>query len=553
MKKKIFRFLAILIFGVLCFFIGTYYQNNSAEISTKDLTASAKLFGIDYTQKEKDSALKYVKRLRTNFENNRKKELPNSVWPSLQFNPIPQGFEFKTKQGINNFSSYTGTKLPENMNDLAFYSVGQLGELIKTKQISSVDLTEFFLDRLQKYDPMLKCVVSLTENLAIHQAEKADEEIAAGNYRGPLHGIPFGVKDLLAAKNYKTTWGAMPYKDQVINEDATVVKKLEAAGAVLCAKLTLGALANGDVWFGGKTRNPWDTLVGSSGSSAGPASAVSGGLLPFAIGSETWGSIVSPSTRCGTTGLRPSYGRVSRTGAMTLSWSMDKLGPICRTVEDCALVFDVIYGDDGQDPTLYDLPFNYNHKVDFSKVKIGYFENAFEKDTAMKTFYDETLKIMEELGAELIPIELPDFDVFDISFILKTEASAAFEELTLSGRDDLLVRQDRHAWANIFRYARYVPAVDYIQANRQRYLIVQEMESILKEVDVYIAPSFGKNLLLTNLTGHPCVVMPNGFKSPSQPISITFNGKLFDEGLLMAVAKAYQDATIHHLKHPVID
>ncbi|MFB3057619.1 MAG: amidase, partial [Ignavibacteriaceae bacterium] len=386
------------------------------------------------------------------------------------------------------------------------------------------------------------------------QAKLMDEELATGKYRGLLHGIPFGVKDLLATKDYKTTWGAEPYKEQMINKDAAVIKKIETAGGVLVAKLTMGALAWGDVWFGGKTRNPWNTEKGSSGSSAGPASAVSAGLVPFAIGTETWGSIVSPSTVCGVTGLRPTYGRVSRTGAMALSWSMDKIGPICRNTEDLAIVFAAIYGKDGIDPTLYDLPFNYLPEIDLSKIKIGYLKNDFDNDYAFHKMDSLTLTKLRELGAELIPVELPDVDVNSLSFILSAEAGAAFDELTRSNRDDLLVRQIKNAWPNRFRSARFITAIEYINANRIRTILINEMQKLFEEIDLYIAPSWeGDNLLLTNLTGHPCVVLPNGFSEEGTPTSISFIGNLFDEGTIIAVAKKYQDATDFHLEHPELN
>jgi Asp-tRNA(Asn)/Glu-tRNA(Gln) amidotransferase A subunit family amidase len=378
-----------------------------------------------------------------------------------------------------------------------------------------------------------------------------DEEIASGKYRGLLHGIPFGVKDLLATKDYKTTWGSVPFKDQMIDEDATVIKKLEEAGAVLVAKLTMGELAWGDVWFGEKTRNPWDTANGSSGSSAGSASSVSAGLVPFAIGTETWGSIVSPSTVCGVTGLRPTYGRVSRTGAMALSWSMDKIGTICRTAEDLAIVFNIINGSDGIDQTLYDASFTYDHDIDFRDLKIGYLKNDFDKKYDFHDNDSITLAKLTELGVELIPIDLPKLPINDLSIILSAEAGAAFDELTRSNKDDLLVRQIKNAWPNSFRAARFITAVEYINANRIRFMLIQEMQKLMEKIDIYIAPSWeGDNLLLTNLTGHPCVVLPNGFSEKATPTSISFLGRLFDEGKLIAFAKAYQDATQFHKQHP---
>jgi len=520
-------------------------------ITKENVENAEKVIGLEFTEAEVDSMQSLLDDQLDNYQNIGKVELKNSVPPAILFNPIPVGFEFPKEQKPIQYSDYSGTKLPGDINQLAFYSIGQLAELIRTKQITSVKLTKFFLERLKKYDPDLHCVITLTEERALKQAKLMDQEIASGKYRGKLHGIPFGAKDLLATKDYKTTWGATPYKDQMINEDATVIKKLEAAGAVLCAKLTLGALAWGDVWFGGKTRNPWDTTRGSSGSSAGSASSVSAGLLPFAIGTETWGSIVSPSTICGTTGLRPTYGRVSRTGAMALSWSMDKIGPICRTAEDLTIVFNVIKGSDGSDQTLYDVPFNYSPTIDYSKLKIGYLKSDFDKQYDFHLKDSVTLSKLKELGAELIPIELPSLPVNDLSIILSAEAGAAFDELTRSNRDDLLVRQIKDAWPNVFRASRFIPAVEYINANRIRFLLIQQMQGLMNMVDLYIAPSWeGDNLLLTNLTGNPCVVLPNGFSEDGTPTSITFIGRLFEEGRLISFAKKYQDATDFNKAHP---
>ena len=543
----------IILFPIVIFaYFLTFSEDES--ITKTEIANAEKLIGLSFDDAERDSMIDGLNEQLENYKVVREFHLQNSVMPAVLFNPIPTGFKFEEDQKPIRFSDYSYTKLPENIDELAFYSVGELAELIKTKQISSVELTMFFLERLKKYDPALHCVITLTEERAMKQAKLMDEELAAGTYRGLLHGIPFGVKDLLATKDYKTTWGTEPYKEQMISEDAAVIKKLETAGGVLLAKLTMGALAWGDVWFGGKTRNPWNTEKGSSGSSAGPASAVSAGLVPFAIGTETWGSIVSPSTVCGVTGLRPTYGRVSRTGAMALSWSMDKIGPICRNTEDLAIVFAAIYGKDGIDPTLYEVPFNYLPVVDLSKIKIGYLKNDFDKDYAFHENDSLSLAKLRELGAELIPVELPDVDVNSLSFILSAEAGAAFDELTRSNRDDLLVRQIKNAWPNTFRSARFIPAAEYINANRIRTILINEMGELFEKVDLYIAPSWeGDNLLLTNLTGHPCVVLPNGFSEEETPTSISFIGNLFNEGTIIAVAKKYQDATDHHLKHPELN
>lgn len=511
-----------------------------------------KIMGLEFTVAEADSMLVELTDTRKNFEEIRKVELKNEVCPALLFNPLPVGFKFEKGQSFFKASDLKMVTMPTDKNDLAFYNVRQLAELIKTKKISSVELTKFYLERLKKYDPQLQCVVTLTEDLALKQAAQADAEIAAGKYRGLLHGIPYGAKDLLAKKGYKTTWGSVPYKDQVLDYDAVVVERLEKSGAILCAKLTLGELAWGDVWFGGTTKNPWNLKRGSSGSSAGSASSVAAGLLPFAIGSETLGSIVSPSSECGDTGLRPTFGRVPRTGAMALSWSMDKLGPICRTVEDCAIVFNAIYGKDGKDLTVMDAPFQFDGtKKDLKGIKIGYLKTDFEGKYGNKTTDSLTLLTMKKLGAELIPMELPSLPSNDLSFLLTVEGAAAFDDITRSGKDDLMVRQIKNAWPTAFRAARFVPAVEYIQANRHRSLLIQDFHKKLGDIDVYLSPALsGRNLTMTNLTGHPCVVLPNGFRKEGRPVSITFMGKLFGEGKLLQVAKIYQEATDFHLKHP---
>ena len=519
-------------------------------ITKEKIENTESIIDLEFTDAERDSMLEYLEEQKGNYDKIRNVELNNSIMPSILFNPIPPGFIFPIIEDVK-FSDYSKTLIPANKDELAFYTIGQLAELLRTKQITSVELTKFFIDRLKKFDPTLHCVIKFTEERAFRQAKIADEEIAAGKYRGLLHGIPFGVKDLLATKDYKTTWGAVPYKDQMIDEDATVIKKLEEAGAVLIAKLSMGALAWGDVWFGGKTRNPWDTTSGSSGSSAGSAASVSAGLVPFAIGTETYGSIVSPSTVCGTTGLRPTYGRVSRAGAMALSWSMDKIGPICRSAEDLAIVFKAIYGSDGIDQTIYNCGFNYIPLKTLLGVKIGYLKNDFDKQYDFHTNDSVTLAKLKELGADLIPIELPSYPVNDLAIMLSAEAGAAFDELTRSNKDDLMVRQIKNAWPNSFRASRFIPAVEYINASRVRTLLILEMQKLMSTIDLYVAPSWeGDNNLLTNLTGHPCVVIPNGFSKDGTPTSITIIGHLFDEGRIIAAAKLYQDATDFHLKHP---
>ena len=515
---------------------------------------ASRLFGLSFSPAERDSMLDNLADQRRDYETIRTAKLTNDVAPALYFNPLPTGFQLP--QGTDSFLAPppTGVKLPANRDELAFYTVAQLGELIRTKQISSVDLTQFFLNRLKTHSPRLFNVITLTEDLALTQARRVDAELKGGKYRGPLHGIPYGAKDLLAQKDYKTTWGSVPYKNQIVNYDATVVQRLESAGAVLCAKLAMGELAMGDVWFGGKSRNPWKPENGSSGSSAGSASTVAAGLLPFAIGTETLGSIVSPSTVCGVTGLRPTYGRVSRHGAMALSWSMDKIGPMARSVGDLALVFRAIQGPDGLDPTVMHVPFRYAPKASLSGVRVGVVQKAFDGDYPNKANDKATLDVLTKLGATLVPIELPAFRYGALTMIIGVEGAAAFDELTRDGRDEMLVRQQKNAWPNRFRSARFIPAVEYVQANRIRTQLINQMYDVLKKanVDVYMSPTYaGGNLTLTNLTGHPCVVLPNGFNAEQTPSSITVNGQLFTEGQLLAVAKAYQDATDWHKKHPV--
>jgi Asp-tRNA(Asn)/Glu-tRNA(Gln) amidotransferase A subunit family amidase len=543
-------FLAI-VAGAVVFLAGVAAEKSN--ISESVIASAEQLIGLTFSSAERDSMIDDLADNLESYQNLRAVELDNSVPPSIQFNPIPIGFEVPHGESRLVAGPPSIEDAPSDAEELAFYAVRDLSELIRTRKITSTELTKLYLARLKEFGPKLECVITLTEELALEQARKADEEIAAGNYRGYLHGIPYGAKDLLAVKGYKTTWGAEPYKDQIRNETATVVTKLEEAGAVLVAKLTLGALAWGDVWYGGMTRNPWDLEQGSSGSSAGSASATAAGLVAFAIGTETWGSIVSPATRCGTAGLRPTFGRVSRAGAMALSWSMDKIGPICRTVEDCALVFDVIRGPDGIDQSVVDAAFVYDSHVDLANLRVGYLKEAFEEDYSFKDTDAATLEMLRELGVELVPIELPDVPVYSMAFVLSAEAAAAFDELTRSGSDDLMVRQIRNAWPNVFRSSRFIPAVEYIQANRLRHELIQQMQDLMDGVDLYVAPSFGGgNLLLTNLTGHPCVVLPNGFDDEGHPRSISFIGRLYDEATILEVANSYQRATGFHLKHPTL-
>jgi len=523
----------------------------SSEINkaNKDAQGMENLIGLNFTQDERDTLLTSLLLNKKKYDTLRTLELTNDVPLPLYFNPLINGQSIPKGREKYVFQEFP-TKKPESINDCAFYTIGQLAHLIRTRKITSEELTRMYIKRLKEYGPKLECVVIITEDLAIKQARRADKEIESGRYLGPLHGIPYGAKDLLAVAGYKTTWGANTHKDQIINETATVVRNLENAGAVLVAKLTLGALAWGDVWYGGKTRNPWNTEQGSSGSSAGPGAATAAGLVGFSIGSETWGSIVSPSSVNGVTGLRPSFGTISKSGAMALSWSMDKLGPMCRSVDDCALVYSIIKGTDNIDHSVVDVPFQVPNKKELKSLRVGYIKSAFEN---RKTTLNEknVLSRLKELGFNLIPIELPDFPTNSLSFLLNVEAAAAFDELTRNNTDEKLVRQKKWAWPNIFREARYVPAVEYIQANRARVLLNQKMADLFQNIDVYVVPSFWKdNLLRTNLTGHPCVVLPNGFDQEGLPTSISFVGDLYKDGEVIAVSHAYQRVTGWHKKYP---
>jgi Asp-tRNA(Asn)/Glu-tRNA(Gln) amidotransferase A subunit family amidase len=529
-------------------------RSQEGEVITREVLAQAeKVAGLSFTDEERDMMLEGLNDRLDAFAAIRELDIPNAVVPALQFQPAVPARASTRRSTAFRRSRRPDLTRPDRLEDVAFWPVTDLSELIRSGQVTSVELTEMYLERLRRYGPTLECVVTLTEELALAQARRADGELAAGRYRGPLHGIPWGAKDLLSTRGYPTTWGATPYVDQVIEEDATVVRRLDEAGAVLVAKLTLGALASGDVWFGGRTRNPWNLEQGSSGSSAGSASATVAGLVGFAIGSETLGSIVSPSTRCGASGLRPTFGRVSRYGAMALSWSMDKLGPLCRSVEDCALVLDAIQGDDGLDPSAREVPLGWDAFRPISTLRVGYLRSAFEDSESRTHRFDvSALEALRDLGVDPVPVQLPDrFPLDAIRFVLNAESAAAFDELTRSGKDELLVRQTDNAWPNRFRLARMIPAVEYIQANRVRTMVMQALEASMDGIDVIVTPSFAPDvLLMTNLTGHPTAVVPSGFTDEGTPVSISFVGRLWGDAEAMLLARAYQTATGWHERHP---
>lgn len=536
----------------------------------------------------------------------RKLKLANSVAPAFVFHPVAPGEKLPAQSITPGNGGPPIPDAPAHIEDLAFASIGDLGRLIVNRKVTSLALTQMYLARLKRYDSKLHFVITLTEERALAQAKAADAEIAAGNYRGPLHGIPWGAKDLLAVKGYPTTWGAGGFEHQQFDEDATVVQRLDAAGAVLVAKFSLGALAMGDKWFGGRTRNPWNAEQGSSGSSAGSASAVSAGCVAFAIGSETLGSISSPSTRCGTTGLRPTFGFVPRTGAMALSWTMDKLGPITRSAEDCALVLQVIHGPDGKDVSAAPADFQWYEGLDWKKLRIGYLKDEFdpleplklheavatetaeekkkreEQNEQMKAgrvrrnydrrFEQAALDKLRAMGVNLIPVELPKLPYGAMVPLLTAEAAAAFDDLTLTGRDALLTEQGVEDWPNAFRVARYYPAVEYIQANRARTLAIQQVSALFNQVDIIVTPSTDTQLTATNLTGHPALIVPNGLRGadaphppkiddgdhddiggPGTPVSLTFLAGHYQDAALAAFGWAYQQATGFHKLHPKMD
>ncbi|HKQ76456.1 MAG TPA: amidase [Blastocatellia bacterium] len=540
-------------------------QQAPQKVTKEMLRATEQLIGIELTDAQESMALSGVNRNLASYESLRKIDVPLDTEPAIAFHPGPPGKKFNTAKTKIKASRVEPPKF-KSVEDLAFSTVTQLADLVRTKQVSPVELTKMYLARLKKYGPGLLCVVTLTEELAMKQAEEAEREIRRGKYRGPLHGIPCGVKDLFATKGVKTTWGAEPFRDQMIDYDSTVVERLREAGAVLVAKLSMGALAQGGRWFAGVTRNPWqpeEDRTGSSGSSAGSASATSAGLVGFSIGTETLGSIVSPSSRCGVTGLRPTYGRISRYGAMGLSWTMDKIGPICRGVEDCALVLDAVYGPDGRDITVGDATFNWNPDRPLAQMRIGYVKAEFEPGGGQggnqgagnerRKIYQEALDALRQAGAKLEPMELPQFSAQSLRIILNAEAATAFDDITRDGRVNQLSGQSAGDWPNSFRTARFIPAVEYIRAQRARTLLMREMDSLMSKWDVFVSPAPGSaSLLITNLTGHPAVVTPCGFIN-NLPQAIMFTGNLYDEAAPLRVALAYERATKWHTMHPNLD
>ena len=574
------------------------------KITAAMIDAAATIAGIPIAEDQKAAMLSGLNSKLESIKTIRELNMPNSVPPSFIFDPVPGSMMLDTAKKPMRISAAPKVSASDDAEALAFLTVRELAELIRTKRVTSMALTKMYLSRLKRYDPQLHFVINLTEERALKQAAAMDAETAAGKNRGPLHGIPWGGKDLLAVKGYPTTWGAGGFKDQMFDEDAEVVKRLDAAGAVLIAKLAMGALAQGDFWGeapGVRCRNPWNPKQGSSGSSAGSASATAAGCVGFSIGTETSGSIASPSTRCGVTGLRPTFGLVPRTGAMALSWSMDKIGAITRSVEDCAMVISAIYGPDGHDLSVQPAAFNWDANYDWKKLRIGYFKSAFEPNAGPATTaptdpteleaynrrmerargqqarnaYDmkyalATLDVLRtKMGVTLIPVEMPKFPFGAVAAVLEAEAAAAFDSLTLSGRDKLLAAQGASDWPNSFRVSRFYSAVDYLQAMRARTLAIAAMNDLFKTVDVIVTPTSGQQGSATNLTGQPAVIVPNGVRGddapaspdqgeganqntggPGTPVSITFLGGLYSDARLAAFTRAYQELTGFHKLHP---
>lgn len=533
------------------------------QVSVGMLRTAQQLAGLDLSDDELAvvaERLNGERSLLDSYRGIRDPEVHNHLPPSFVFHPLPPGKAMPETAATGMRPSRPEAARPASDAELAFLPVTHLARLIETREVTSTELTEVYLERLRRFDERLRCVVNLTEDLAREQAARADGEIAAGNYRGPLHGIPWGAKDLLSVRGTKTTWGASPYRDREIAEDATVYSKLTEAGAVLVAKLSMGALAQGDRWFGGRTRNPWNTEQGSSGSSAGSGSATAAGLVGFAIGTETRGSIISPSTRNGVSGLRPTFGRVSRAGAMALSWTMDKIGPMCRSAEDCALVFDAIRGADGLDRAVNDPPFAWDAGADPTRLRVGFDRAAVEDEieddpenpeqTALRrTTQANTRAALEALrgiGVETAPFDLPDFGSDDLGFVLTTESAAAHDALARSGAD-LAMKEppEESRWPDSFRLHRFVPAVEYLQAMRVRTRIMQEFDEALGDLDLFV----GSHLGLTNLTGHPEVSVPSGFHEGS-PTSLRFTGRLYGDTEILTLAHAYQGVTDYHRRMP---
>lgn len=533
-------------------------EGGQEAITPEMIDHAARLAGLEFSREDREEMVEALQGNLELYAELREIPIDQNVAPPLYFNPMVPGQRLSDERLPFRPSPTPAVRRPADLEEVAFWPVTHLSALVSSGQATSVELTRMYLRRLRRYDPVLACVVTLTEALAMEQAERADAEIAAGRHRGPLHGIPWGAKDLLAARGYPTTWGSEAYRDQTLDYDATVVRRLADAGAVLVAKLSTGELARGDRWFGGKrTRNPWNPEQGSGGSSAGPAAATAAGLVGFSIGTETLGSIVGPSRTCGVTGLRPTFGVVSRHGVMPACWSLDKVGPICRSVEDAALVLEAVRGPDLLDLAVVDRPFNWDAARPLAGLRVGYLAEAFEGTprgeggAAARRNDGATLDALRRLGVELRPFALPEDAGMDALQVLLVDEAAAFDELVQTGRIDLLIQDRDEPEDMLMRVARLFPGVEYVQMNRRRMLLMRRMAEAMADLDVYVAPHGGSpNNSATNLTGHPAVTVPNGFAPDGTPTGILFVGKLYGEADMLRLAKAYQDATDFHLRRP---
>lgn len=526
-------------------------------ITSEMIDHAARLAGLEFALEDREEMVATLQANLELYRELRRVPIDQDVAPPLHFSPVVPGQRLGGERRAFRPSPQPAVRRPSNLEDVAFWPVTHLSALIATRQVASVELTRMYLDRLRRHDRLLECVVSFTDDLATEEAERADRELAAGRYRGPLHGIPWGAKDILAKRGYRTTWGSEAYREQTLDYDATVVRRLADAGAVLIAKLTTGEIARGDRWFGGRTRNPWNPEQGSGGSSAGPAAATAAGLVGFSIGTETLGSIVGPSRTCGVTGLRPTFGVVSRHGVMPVSWSLDKVGPLCRSVEDCALVLEAIRGLDLLDLAVVDRPFDWDADLPLAGLRVGYLAEAFEvprrgeNAEAARANDLATLDVLRGLGVELRRFGLPEHADMDALQMLLVDEAAAFDELIRTGRVDLLIQDREEPEDMLMRVARLMPAVEYVQMNRRRALLMRNMAEAMADLDVYVAPHGGSpNNSATNLTGHPAVSVPNGFAPDGTPSGVLFVGKLYGEAEMLRLAKAYQDATDFHLRHP---
>ena len=479
------------------------------KITISDITSAEKLLGITYSNSEREQMVQNLEGQILSAKLRRGMELDNKIPMASKFDPRLPGFQMPSSRSVK--ARENSIKLPKKEEDIAFSNVGEQGTWIKNGLITSRKLTQIYLDRIEKFNSKLECFATVTKDQALAEADAMDSLTSANINLGPLHGIPYGLKDLFDTKGVRTGWGAEPYKNRVPTEDAEIVKRLRAAGAVILGKTTLGALAYNDIWYGGRTKNPWNLNEGSSGSSAGSASATAAGLCSFAIGTETLGSITSPSQRCGTTGLRPTFGRVSRQGGMALCWSLDKVGPICRCVEDTGIVLSTLNGYDENDLSSIRAPFNFDTTENIKDLVIGYLPEAFGKGA---TEVDrEALKVATSLGAKVKEVKLENLPYMSLINILYAEAGAAFEQLTLSNEDDTLTWQDDGAWPNTFRKARFLSAVDHVQLDRLRYLVMKALDNLFSEIDVLIGPfDTGPMLVASNFTGHPCLHLRAGFE-----------------------------------------